>query len=78
MIRHRTVGQIEADLLALRSAAERAGLALACVFSSAAEYEADTARARRASRRFGRARHIWPVLGSFIVMLVLVTTFLLF
>ncbi len=48
MMRYRTVGEVEAELIALRAAAERAGLALACLFSSADEYEADLIRERRA------------------------------
>jgi hypothetical protein len=48
MMRTRTVAQLEADLIALRAAAERAGLALACLFASSAEYEADLIRERRA------------------------------
>jgi len=76
MIRHRTVGQIEADLLALRLAAERAGLALACVFSSAAEFEADVVRARRAAREFERGRRIWPIFASGIVVLLLLAALL--
>jgi hypothetical protein len=52
MMRYRTVAQVEADLIALRAAAERAGMALACVFSSADEYEADLIRERRARGAF--------------------------
>ncbi|MBX6425628.1 MAG: hypothetical protein IRZ09_06875 [Variibacter sp.] len=39
---------VESDLAALTRAAERAGTALACLFSSAAEFEAELIRARRA------------------------------
>jgi hypothetical protein len=45
---------VEADLAALRGAAERAGCALACLFSSADEYEADLIRERRAQGRYRR------------------------
>jgi hypothetical protein len=55
MFRYRTVGQIEAEILALRAAAERAGLALACVFSSSDEYEADLIRERRAQGAYRSA-----------------------
>jgi hypothetical protein len=48
-MRYRTVAEVEADLHSLRAAAERAGLALACVFSTSAEYEADLIRERRAA-----------------------------
>src|SRR5262245_22757529 len=39
MIQWRTVQQVEADLVALRASAERAGCALACLFSSSDEFE---------------------------------------
>jgi len=44
-----TVQQVEADLTALRAAAERAGTALACLFSSSDEFEAAVITARRAA-----------------------------
>jgi hypothetical protein len=47
MIRARTIAEVESDIIALRAAAERAGTALACLFSTAEEYEADIVRARR-------------------------------
>ena len=52
---------LEADLAALKRAAERAGTALACLFSSADEYEAEIIRERRAQGRYRRPRHarIW-------------------
>ncbi len=53
MMRVRTVGA-EADLAALEIAADRAGSALACLFSSSAEFEADIIRVRRAQ---GAYRH---------------------
>jgi hypothetical protein len=37
----------ERDLASLRSAADRAGTALACLFSSAEEFEAEVIRVRR-------------------------------
>lgn len=43
---------IEADLAALKCAADRAGTALACLFSSADEYEAELIRERRAQGRY--------------------------
>jgi hypothetical protein len=42
------VANVEADLAALRTSAERAGTALACLFSSASEFEAEVIRVRRA------------------------------
>jgi hypothetical protein len=58
MMRSRTVAQVEADLAALRAAAERAGVALACLFASSDEYEADIIRERRAQGAFRPHRSI--------------------
>jgi hypothetical protein len=55
----RSIAQLEADIVALRAAAERAGTALACLFSSSDEFEAEVVRVRReqgAFRRHDRAR----------------------
>ena len=46
MLQYRTAGQIEAEFIALKRAAERAGSALGCSFGSAAEFEADVIRSR--------------------------------
>jgi hypothetical protein len=43
------------DLLVIE--AQRAGLALACVFSSSDEFEADIIRGRRAAGIYGPKRH---------------------
>jgi hypothetical protein len=58
MHRSRTMARVEADLAALRATAERAGEALACLFASSEEYEADLIRERRASGAF-RPRRSW-------------------
>ena len=58
MLRPRTLSRVEADLAALRASAERAGVALACLFACSDEYEADIIRARRASGAF-RPRRAW-------------------
>ena len=55
MLPSRTVHQLEADLVALRTAAERAGTALACLFSSSDEFEAAVIKARRDAGEIGRA-----------------------
>jgi hypothetical protein len=60
MIRARTITDVESDIVALRAAAERAGTALACLFSTADEFEADIVRVRRAEGAYGppvRASH---------------------
>jgi hypothetical protein len=59
MLPSRSIHQVEADLLALRAAAERAGTALACLFSTSDEFEAAVIKARRDAGAFGprRKRH---------------------
>jgi hypothetical protein len=52
MTRSRSLSGLETDLAALRASAERAGVALACVFASSDEFEADIIRERRASGAF--------------------------
>jgi hypothetical protein len=49
----RTIADLEADLAALRASAERAGTALACLFSTSDEFEAEVVRARREQGAFG-------------------------
>ena len=56
MLGSRAVGDIEADLAALRAAAERAGTALGCLFSSSAEFEAAVISARRSQGAFRAPR----------------------
>ena len=72
MLRVRTAS-VEADLAALKVAAERAGSALACLFSSSAEFEADVIRLRRAQgayRHVGR-RHEWLQRTALLALLAL-------
>jgi hypothetical protein len=68
MMQSRTLDQVEADLVALRAAAERAGTALACLFSSSDEFEAAVIKARREAGAFGRPRRhrtvLWAVLTT--------------
>jgi hypothetical protein len=77
MMRPRAAAQVEADLVALRAAAERAGMALACVFSSAAEFEADIIRARRAAGAFRPRRplrqrlRLAALIGGFVLAFLL-------
>ena len=76
MLRHRTIAQVEADLVALRATAERAGMALACLFSSSDEFEAAVIRARRAQGALPplAARRNWlrPIAWTILLTLVLV------
>ncbi len=53
----RTIAQLEADIVALRAAAERAGTALACLFSSSDEFEAEVVRVRREQGAYRRHDH---------------------
>jgi hypothetical protein len=53
MMPARTLVEVETDLAALKVAAERAGTALACLFSSAGEFEAQIIRERRARGVYG-------------------------
>ncbi len=46
-----------ADMLALQSNAERAGCALACLFSTSAEFEAAVIRSKRQAGVYGPKRH---------------------
>jgi hypothetical protein len=52
----RTIADLEADLAALRASAERAGTALACLFSTSDEFEAEVVRVRREQGAFGTPR----------------------
>jgi hypothetical protein len=76
MIQSRTVDQLDADLVALRAAAERAGTALACLFSSSDEFEAAVIRARREAGAFRPQRRRQPLLLAALTIL-LATAFLM-
>jgi hypothetical protein len=77
MSRCRSVPEVEADLSALKVSAERAGLALACAFSSSTEYEADLIRERRAQGVYRPRRHWSNVAGSIVLTLFLAAIFLM-
>jgi hypothetical protein len=76
MIRARTTAAVEADLAALRAAAERAGSALACLFSSSDEYEADIIRERRAQGAYKPRRRASGVVRVVILTALLALAFL--
>lgn len=70
--------RVRADVLALQSDAERAGLALACPYSSSAEFEAAVINSRLRAGLYGfrrRLRHMLyaaatiGVLGTLLLML---------
>jgi hypothetical protein len=52
----------DSDLIALQAYAERAGAALACAYSSSAEFDAALIAARRAAGAYGPRRHRRPML----------------
>jgi hypothetical protein len=53
----RADAQVLAQVLALEAYAERAGAALACVYSSSAEFDAALIAERRAAGVYGPKRH---------------------
>jgi len=64
------IADLEADIVALRAAAERAGTALACLFSTSDEFEAAVVRVRReqgAYRAQNRTRH--PLRAAMIALI---------
>jgi hypothetical protein len=74
MLQSQTVEQVEADLAALKAAAERAGTTLACLFSCSDEFEAAVIKARRASGALAPRRHS---VRAVIVTLLLAAIFLM-
>jgi hypothetical protein len=66
----RRLAQVEADLARLRASVERAGTALACLFSTAEEFEAAVIHARREAGAFRpkRRRSSWLWLGLSFVL----------
>ena len=82
MVRARTIAEVESDLVALRAAAERAGTALACLFSTSDEFEADIVRARREQGAYGALPQPRPhrhhALRVLVLTLLLTLAFLLF
>jgi len=74
MIRARTIADVESDIVALRAAAERAGTALACLFSTADEFEADIVRVRREQGAYGPPRRrsyralVWLMLTALLTI----------
>jgi len=69
----RSIARVEADLAALRAAAERAGTALACLFSTSDEFEAAVVRVRREQGAYGARRRSRSLLlaGVFTALLAL-------
>ncbi len=76
MLRRWSVARVRAELGALEASAERAGAALACVYSSSDEFEASEIRRRLALMRLaGQLRlALW---ATAVAALVAFVTFLL-
>jgi len=71
MSQSRALADLEADIVALRAAAERAGTALACLFSSSDEFEAAVVRRRREQGAYrASARKRRPLLTAFFAFLL--------
>jgi hypothetical protein len=72
------IADLEADIVALRAAAERAGTALACLFSCADEFEAEVVRVRREQGAYrGKTRILRPFLFASMVGLLVLAFILL-
>ena len=69
------IANLEADLVALRAAAERAGTALACLFSTSDEFEAAVVRVRRAQGAYAPLRRRRNLMRAGIMTAVLVAIF---
>jgi hypothetical protein len=72
-----TIAQLEADVAALRAAAERAGTSLACLFSSADEFEAEVVRVRREQGAFRPPRRNRHLVRSLALIALLALAFML-
>lgn len=70
----RSIARLEADLAALRAAAERAGTSLACLFSTSDEFEAAVVQVRREQGVYGPQRRSRSLMlaGLFTGLLALV------
>jgi len=77
MSQPRAIAELEADIVALRAAAERAGTALACLFSSSDEFEAAVVRLRREQGAYGPARRHRSLVRAGILTAVLTAAFLM-
>jgi len=77
MSAYRSVAQVEAELIALRAAAERAGRALACLFSTSDEFEAAVIKIRREQGAFRPQRRGRNVALTVFLTLLLAVVFLM-
>jgi hypothetical protein len=77
MSQPRAIAELEADIVALRAAAERAGTALACLFSSSDEFEAAVVRLRREQGAYGPRRRSRRLLAAALFTAMLALAFLI-
>ena len=74
MVRSSVSAGVEADLALLRETAERARTALACLFSSSAEFEAEQVRvhrqAARAVRMQRRRSAVWTAVLALAFLMI--------
>ena len=77
MSQSRAIADLEADIVALRAAAERAGTALACLFSSSDEFEAAVVRLRRDQGAYGGPRRDRSPVRAGIMTAILAAVFLM-
>ena len=73
-----TIADLEADIVALRASAERAGTALACLFSSSDEFEAEVVRVRREQGAYARITAARYSLRAAALVALMALVFLLF
>src|SRR5712691_8152710 len=64
MLRIANSGHMDADVVALEAHAARAGAALACAYSSSAEFDAALIAERRAAGIYGPRRHRTRILAT--------------
>lgn len=78
MSHSRSITDLESDIVALRAAAERAGTALACLFSSSDEFEAAVVRVRREQGAYRAGGHARYPLRALALVAVIALVFVLF
>jgi hypothetical protein len=77
MSESRALADLETDIVALRAAAERAGIALACLFSSSDEFEAAVVRLRGEQGAYAPAQHQRSLMRAGILTAILAAAFLM-
>ena len=77
MATSRTITDLEGDLTALRAAADRAGTALACLFSCSDEFEAEVVRVRREQGAYRARNRRHPLRWAALIALLVVAFILL-